>query len=550
MTTLVLSRPHRSSQRRPEQLAGTPAMLRLYLRRDRIVLPLWVSLLSLPLAGVYVASIKAIYPTAADRADLAATIMASPAQRAVYGQVYNDTLGAVGVWKAGIFHLLIAVAVILTVIRHTRGDEETGRTELITSTAIGRYAGLTGALLMAAAASVTTGVIGAIGLLTTGVPAAGSFAFGAALAGSGLVFGALAAVAAQLSASARAARGTAFAVLGAAFTIRAVGDAGSGALSWLSPLGWSLQVRPYAGDRWWVLTLHLVTAVALSWLAYRLASHRDVGAGLLADRPGPRRAAPTLAGAFGLAWRLDRGALALWTTGLLLYGLMIGSVVHGIAGEVGSDSARDMVTRLGGSQVLEQAFIAVAFAMLGMVAAAFAVSLVLRLHQEETTGRAETLLAGSVSRTRWMASHLVIALGGSALAILAGGAVAGIVYGQAAGDSGGHLGQVLGSAAVQLPAVWLPPAVAAALFGLTPKYAPAGWGVLVGFVTLYLLGALSGLPQWVLDLEPFGHIPLVGSGIEGGFHVTPLVMLITIDGALIALGTWAFRHRNSPSDRA
>ena len=64
--------------------------------------------------------------------------MASPAQRALYGQVYNDSVGAVGIWKAGMFHVLIAVAVILTVIRHTRADEETGRSELLDSTAVGR----------------------------------------------------------------------------------------------------------------------------------------------------------------------------------------------------------------------------------------------------------------------------------------------------------------------------------------------------------------------------------------------------------------------------
>ncbi|CAJ1500389.1 ABC transporter permease [[Mycobacterium] holstebronense] len=522
-------------------LVGTLGLLRLCLRRDRIVLPLWVLLLSLPLASVYIASIEAIYPTAADRAGLAATIMASPAQRAMYGQVYNDSLGAVGIWKAGIFHLLIAVAVILTVIRHTRADEETGRTELIDSTAVGRYAGLTGALLLASGASVATGVIGAAGLLTTEVPAAGSCAFGAALACSGLVFTAVAAVAAQLSPSARFARGAAFGVLAGAFTLRAVGDAGSGGLSWLSPLGWSLQVRPYAGDRWWVLLLHLATTAALIWLAYQLAARRDVGAGLLADRPGPRRAAPTLGGAFGLAWRLDRGALLLWTTGLVLYGLLVGSVVHGIGDEVGSDRARDIVIRLGGTAALEHAFVAVAFSMLGMVAAAFAVSLVLRLHQEETATRAETLLAGALSRNRWLASHLVAALAGSTFAMLAAGLVAGIVYGASAGDIGGQLPAVVGSAAVQLPAVWLPAAVAVALFGLVPRIAPAAWAVLTGFVALYLLGSISGLPQWVLDLEPFAHIPVVA---DGTFHVVPLIVLLTIDAALIGLGLQAFRRRD------
>ena len=96
--------------------------------------------------------------------------MASPAQRALYGQIYNDSLGATGIWKAGMFHLLIAVAVILTVIRHTRADEETGRAELIDSTAVGRYASLTAALLLSFGASVITGAIGAAGLLNTSVP--------------------------------------------------------------------------------------------------------------------------------------------------------------------------------------------------------------------------------------------------------------------------------------------------------------------------------------------------------------------------------------------
>ena len=182
-------------------------------------------LLSVPLASVYVGSIQKVYPTEAARAGFAASIMASPAQRALYGQIYNDSLGAVGIWKAGMFHLLIAIAVILTVIRHTRADEETGRTELIDSTAVGRYASLTAALLLSFGASIATGAIGAAGLLTTDIPRGGSLAFGAALAGSGLVFTAVAAVAAQLSPSARFARGAAFAALAAAFTLRAIGDA-------------------------------------------------------------------------------------------------------------------------------------------------------------------------------------------------------------------------------------------------------------------------------------------------------------------------------------
>jgi ABC-2 type transport system permease protein len=539
--TTTLERPAAQAPTHRSSFTGTLGMLRLYLRRDRIVLPLWVLLLSMPLATVYVGSIEKVYPDQAARAGFAAMIMASPAQRALYGNIYNDSLGATGVWKAGMFHLLIGVAVILTVIRHTRADEETGRAELIDSTVVGRYASLTAALLLSFGASVLTGFIGAAGLLGTNVPAEGSLAFGAALACSGLVFTAAAAVAAQLSTSARFARGVAFAMLAAAFTLRAAGDAGSTALSWFSPLGWSLQVRPYAGDRWWVLLLHLATTALLTALAYRLLAGRDVGAGLIAERPGPAGATALLRNAFGLAWRLDRGALVLWTVGLCLYGLLIGSIVHGIGDQLGGNTARDIVVRMGGSQVVEQAFVAAAFCMLGMMAAAFAVSLTLRLHQEETGQHAETLLSGSVSRSRWLTGHLVLALVGSALAIVIAGAVAGLTYGIAAHDVGGKLLMVVGTALVQLPAVWLPAAVTVALFGLAPRFSPVAWGVLVGFVALYLIGELSGFPQWVLDLEPFAHVPSV---YGNAFTAVPLLVSLTIDAGLIALGLAAFRRRD------
>ena len=46
-----------------------------------------------------------------------------------------------------------------------------------------------------------------------------------------------------------------------------------------------------------------------------------------------------------------------------------------------------------------------------------AVSLVLRLHQEESGQRAETLLSGSVSRSRWVAGHLMLALLGSLMTV-------------------------------------------------------------------------------------------------------------------------------------
>lgn len=79
------------------------------------------------------------------------------------------------------------------------------------------------------------------------------------------------------------------------------------------------------------------------------------------------------------------------------------------------------------------------------------------------------------------------------------------------------------------------------LFGLAPRFTPVAWGVLVGFIALYLLGSLAGFPQMLLNLEPFAHIPRVGGG---DFTAVPLLWLLAIDAALITLGAMAFRRRD------
>jgi ABC-2 type transport system permease protein len=543
--TAVLERPrHRRPEpiRQSSPLTGTFGLLRLYARRDRIALPLWVLLLSLPLASVYVGSIEKVYPDVAQRAVFAASVMASPAQRALYGNIYNDSIGATALWKAGMLQALIGVAVILTVIRHTRAEEECGRAELLDSTAVGRYASLTAALLLTFGASIATGLIGIAGLLTTDVPQAGSVAFGLALAGSGLVFSAVAAVGAQLSTEARTARGIAFSVLGAAFALRAVGDAGNGVLSWLSPLGWSLEVRPYAGERWWVLLLHVATTIALTAVAYVLLSRRDIGGGLISERSGSATAPPSLSGPFGLAWRLQRGPLLAWTIGLCLYALLAGSIVHGIGTEIGdSPTIREIINRFGGTDALEAAFVTISFSFLGIGAAAQAISATLRLQSEESAGRAETLLAGSSSRLRWVTSHLAFAILGTAFALLAAGLVAGLAYGITAGDIGGKLPGVMAAAAVQLPSVWLLAAITLLSFGLVPRFAPVAWGIFVAFVALYLLGSISGMPQWVLNLTPFSHVPRVPGE---ALRPDPLLWLLAIGVALTLAGLAAFRRRD------
>ncbi|MFF0543730.1 ABC transporter permease [Nocardia thailandica] len=540
MTTLAAA-PRAGFGATAGDFTGTGQMLRLALRRDRVIAPAWSLLIGL-MPAIQVVSIQDLYSTQAQLDQFAATTAASPALLAMYGPVFSSAEGSIGTWKAGAMYTLIAVATILTVIRHTRVEEETGRAELVGATSIGRFAGLTGALALTYGAALLAGLACTLSLLACGLPAGGSLAFGAALAASGLVWGAVAAVAAQVSAGARIARGTAFAALGAAFALRAVGDAGNGVLSWFSPLGWSLQIRPYADERWWVLLPSAALAVAATAAAYRLLDTRDLGSGLIAERPGPARAGAALAGPLGLAWRLQRGSLVAWTVGFALYGLLIGGAIDTIDDMLGdSQTMVDMVTRMGGSQNLQLSFIAYAVTMLAAAASAYSVSAALRLHEEEGSGRAETVLATGVGRFRYAASHLVFAVTGPAVALLAAGVGIGVVYGLTDGDLPHRLGQSLGAVAVQFPAVWVVTAITVLLYGALPRFATAAWAVLSAMIVIFLLGSLDGLPGWVMDLVPFAHPPKLPSA---PFEAAPVLWLGAIAAVGLAAGLVAFRRRD------
>ena len=269
------------------------------------MLPAWVYVITAAIASNSY-SLNKLYPTAAARAGLAASGGRNPALVFLYGRLWGDSLGAVSAWRYGVWAAIFAALMsVFLVIRHTRADEEAGRLELVGSAAVGRLAALTAALLVALAANVVLAVLLVVVLVVLGLPVAGSVAFALAITTCGLAFAAIAALAAQLAAGARAARGIAIGVLGAAYLLRAVGDAsGTGGVSWLtwlSPLGWTELTRPYTADRWWVLALPLALTAAATAGAYVLVVLRDHGAGLLPDRPG-RAAASALRCAARSAW--------------------------------------------------------------------------------------------------------------------------------------------------------------------------------------------------------------------------------------------------------
>lgn len=524
-------------------LAGASRLIRLILRRDRVRLPIWIVLL----AGfpIFTASaLVEVYATEASRTALVATFGSNPAYVAMLGPIYDTSIGALTSWRIGtVGALLVGLMAALIVIRHTRDEEENGRRELLGATVVGRHAPLTAALAVVIGAGVLIGALVAVGLIGLRLPTSGAIAYGIGFTASAAVFATVAGVAAQLAQTGATARGLAVGFLGLTFLLRAAGDAGEiEPLGWLSPVGWFTRLRPYAGERWWVLALSAVVALIAGTLAFVISSRRDIGAGAFPPRPGPGSAAPSLRTPLGLAWRLQKGSLLGWTTGLAVIAALYGSIANSVD-DLLTDNPQlaDLLKGLGGAQRLTDTFFSFTTGVLALIAAAYSIRAALRLRVEEDESRAEPVLATAIPRGRWMSSHLAFAALGPALMLAVAGLVMGVIYGAAVGDVSGQLPRVLGIAMIQLPAVWVVTGAAAALFGLAPRLTPVSWGLLVMCLIFGQLGQLLQLPQWMLDLSPFTHVSAPSIGEIG---MIPVIALVAVAIAFTGIGFFGFGRRD------
>ena len=534
--------------------AGTGTLLRFALRRDRLRLPVWIAallLFTLATAG----KLETLYPHLADRATIAGT-MGSPAALAMTGprryvEGYTAPGGSgfgamLGHETIGFAAVLIALMSVLTVVRHTRDEEETGRAELLRSTVVGRHAPLTAALLLALAAVVVLGGLLALGLGCYGPTRGdwhGALLYGAVCAGVGAVFAGVAAVTVQLTEHARSASGAALAVVGAAYVLRAAGDVGDGTLSWLSPIGWAQRSYPYVDGSWWPLLPTAAAALLTAAAGYVLSTRRDVGAGLRPPRRGRPAASRALASPPWFALRLQRGLLAGFGCALLLLGGMYGSLLGDVDDLLGAGATRralDPALAQAGGASLAESFASIVMIVNAVVAAVCAVLAALRPRAEESAGRAEPLLATGLSRTRWLSGQLAVALLGSTLAML----LAGLGFGAAGAASTGDRGLLLslpGAALAYAPGLWVTVGVAAVLYGWLPRAAPAAWLVPVYAFGVGYLGRVLRFPDWTEDLSPFGHVPQLPAQ---QLDLAPLAVLTAVAAALLAAGVWGFRRRD------
>ncbi len=545
MTTTVQARAAAPVTRRAGSgsLAGLGAMARLILRRNRVRLAVWFVVL----VGMYqyvVSYYREMFPDQAALDDFAA-LSNTPGIKALTGlSPAANTMGG-AVWTKGWMTVVLALAigVVFLVTRNGRADEELGRTELLRSRMLGVHAYsvaswmVNGLLCVAIGLGLALVSIGG-GLDPEGTGIAGSLILGASVTGIGLVGLGVGAVAGQVSSTSRGANSLGATVIVVCYVLRMVGDLGSGALTWASPIGWGQQMQPYAGNRWWPFALLVGFAAALLVLAAWLESRRDLGAGLVAEKRGRPAAPKRYASPLGLALRLQRNPIIGWTIAVVLAGALFGSVIEAMTDLI-DDASGGVDDLLRGEGVT--ALLSLLVSMIALVTVVFALQTTVSLRADEASGMIEPQLAGAISRWRWALQRLTIPAAWSAVLLLVGGYLLGSVYGSSIGDSsqGGRLAL---AALAYWPAVMVFVGLAVALWGFVPRLAvPIAWGVMAAMWFLTILGEVFGLPQWFLDAMPLRATPYLP--LEP-MSWTPLVVLTLVAAGLTWAGLDRFARRD------
>jgi ABC-2 type transport system permease protein len=498
-----------------------------------------------------------IYHTQAARDALAAAYGANKATSALFGPAPQlETVAGFTAFKIGMTLMLLgAVWGLLTSTRLLRGEEDGGRWELLLA---GRTTRRRAAAQALAGLGAGVGALWALtAILTIGVGldssvkiAAGpALYFALAMAATAVMFLAVGALASQLAPTRRQAASYAAAFLGVSYAVRMIADAGLGlhGLVWASPLGWVEELRPFSGPQPLALLPIAALTTALAVATVGLAGVRDVGAGIAPDRARSAPRLRLLSGPAGLAIRLVRSTVAGWWTAIALSAVLFGLIARSAGQTISGSSATDVLAKLGATGTGTDAVLGVCFLVLAVLIAFAGAGQVTAARAEEASGRLDHLLAGPVSRSRWLGGRLLIALG----VLVASGALAGVFawLGAASQHSGTGPGTLLDAGLNLVPPAIAIGGIGVLAFGWRPRrtnvvvYAALAWSLLADIVGGF--GGSGAGSRWLLDSSVFHQMT---SAPAASPNWAANAVMAAVGAACALLGAVAFGRRDLAGD--
>lgn len=526
---------------------NTGLLVRFFLRRERVMSTVWIVLLVAFSAGL--APLLGNMFDAPARAALVNTVN-NPAMIAMLGPIYgmdNYNAGAMyGNMMLQWVMITVAIMNILLVVRHTRGDEESGRAEMIRSLPTGRLATLNATMLLAFIVNVLLAILTGLFIAVCrveGMSFHGAILYGTQLGVIGLFFAALTAIFSQLSSSSRGATGLSFGALAIIYLLRAAGDMGTEVLSYISPMGLIQRAQVFVKNIWWPVFAVLALTLLLVLIAYALNRVRDIDQGFLSAKPGKKEASAYLHSPYGLVFRLLRTNLIIWVAGMFLVGAAYASILGTIDEFVASSEFYSMVIGLNPNFTVAQMFVSMVTSIMTMIGIVPSLMTMLKLRSEEQCGRTEHILSHPVSRLTYMAGYAIMAF---ITSVLMQCAIALGIYFVASAtlqDPGAlTLGYLLNATCVYLPAVWIMLGITILLIGLLPRISGMIWGYFAFTCFVTFIGRIPDiLPDWITKLTPLGYIPNLPAD---SIHYPTLIIMTLISILLTGIGFIFYRKRD------
>lgn len=535
-------------------MAGLSVLLALIWRRDRVKLPLILTLLIASLLAM-VPLLRDIYGDADSLMTMYATFGVNPAGLFMTGPMDAPSFGAFMTVETVLWWgLVIAFINTTLIVRHTRHNEEIGAQELILSGRTHRGTSLVAAMTTALVVNliIAVGIGGGIQLTNPGWGASESWLYGLAFGAFGLVWAAIASVVAQLVEAGRSANSILATLIGVGFILRGIGDFLGSAdasgqhqpaiISSFSPFGWMQATRSLTDPEWWPLVITLLVSVVMFGLALWLLGKRDVGAGILPSRRGRARASALLGKPFGLSLRLQRNIFVGWLVGVLVMVGTIGALVPQMS-DVYSDSEQlmTMIEAIGGVGEMFPSFMSAMLAIVSLMIFAYALQGLMRLRGEEVSGHLESILSTRLSKVSWLTQHvMIVVLGGVIMLLVAGSSLAFIT--NAMSDISLDVWQYSLASLSYLSILLVFVGLYVLLFGLLPRLASVVSWVYFGFVAFASwLGPILQLDESIMRLSVMHHI---ASPPVEEVAIWPLVITSSLGLVMIIIGMSLWRSRD------
>jgi ABC-2 type transport system permease protein len=495
-----------------------------------------------------------LYKTTAQRHALAAAYGSNKATAALFGPAPRlQTVAGFTAFKVGMALVVVgAVWGLLTSTRLLRGEEDEGRWDLLLAGRTTRrgatgqgLVGLTaGVVALWALTAIITGLTGVTSSVSIGVGPACYFAM--AVVATPLMFLGIGSLTSQLAATRRQAATYSAAVLGVAYGLRMIADAGIGlhGLVWLSPLGWVEELRPLTAPQPLALLPIIGLTGATVVAAVYLAGERDVGAGIMTDRSPSRSRLALLTGPTGLSIRLTRSTVIGWWVAIAISGLLYGLIAKSAGSAISGSSVRAVFSRLGTNGTGAEGVLGVCFLVIGVLVAALGAGQLTAARSEESAGRLDHLLVRPVSRAGWLGGRLSVAL----VVLVVSGLGAGFFawLGAASQRSGVGLGTLLNAGLNLVPPAIVIMGIGVLAFGLVPRatsavvYGYLGWSLFV-----VVVGGIGAVDRWVLDTSVFHQMATAPARPPDWLANGTMVLIGAVS---VVLGTVAFNYRDIQGD--